>query len=164
MKKIEKGFTLIELILYMGLFCVLVSVLSGIFTAVIDTQLNSKATASVDQDGRYILAKLIYDMQSASSSAIPSASSLGSPSATLQLNTSAGTYTYASNSGNLQLTNANGTNNLNSVDTQISGLTFTRIGNGTATDTIRVNFTVKSTTNKRSGLETRAYQTTLGIQ
>ena len=160
-----KGYSLIELVLYIGILAILLAVLTSIFTSIVDVQLESSATSSVNQDGRYLLSKLLYDVKSSSSIVIPATP--GTQSSTLQLTINSINYTYSLNgSSNLQVVNntTNEVNVLNSYDTTISGLTFTRIGNGGSNDTVRVSYTVKSRTTQRSGQETKTFTTTLGKQ
>src|SRR6266403_2489597 len=148
-----RGFTQIELILSMGILMILISILTTVFGQILDVQLNSKSVSSVDQNGRYILSRLIHDMQSASSIASPSA--VGQPSNTLKILVNSINYTYSvSNSGNFVLTNNFGTNVLNSNAASISGLTFTRLGSGGTNDTVRVGFTITSRTQRVQGSET----------
>lgn len=161
----QKGFTLIELVIYMGILTILLSVLSSIFGAIVDVQLESTATSSVDQDGRYILAKLTHDV--ASSSAILLPLNPGDQTNTLQLTINSINYTYSLDSNkNLQIVNnsTNETNVLNSYDTYLSGLTFTRIGSGDSNDTVRVSYTLISRTSEITRQETKTFQTTLGRQ
>jgi type II secretory pathway pseudopilin PulG len=166
-KKINKGYTLIEFVIYTGILAILLGVLSSIFTSIVDVQLESTATSSVNQDGRYLLSKLLYDAKSASTSGILAPANPGTAS-TMQLTINSINYTYsASSSGNLQVVNnsTGAANALNSYDTSISGLTFTRVGNGGSSDTVRVAFTLKSRTVERAGVqETKSFQTTLGGQ
>ncbi|HEX8932442.1 MAG TPA: hypothetical protein VF810_04765 [Patescibacteria group bacterium] len=158
-----RGFTQVELILSMGILMVLISILTTLFGQILDVQTQSKATSSVDQNGRFMLARLIHDMQSASNIVTPAAP--GSQSATLQINVNSVNYIYnLDNNGNLLLTNNLGTNALNSYDASISGLMFTRIGNGDINDTVRVAFTVTSRVQQANVFEQKSYQTTLGLQ
>jgi len=164
MKFTPKGFTLIELVLYVGIFSILVTVLSAIFASIVTVQLDAKAVSSVDQDGRYIMGKLFYDMR-ASSIASPSAS--GQQTSTLQLQRNSINYTYSLDSNsNLQIKNlsTNEVNVLNGYDTKVTGLSFLRLGTGGSNDTIQLNYTVTSKISKPSGTESRSFQTTLGRQ
>lgn len=160
----RKGMTLIELVIYMGMLILLISVLSSIFSAIVDVQLNSNSVSSVDQDGNYLLAKLTHDV--ASSSAILVPLTPGTVSNTLQLTINSINYTYSINAGNnFQIVNnsTNETNVLNSYNTKVSGLTFTRIGNGGTGDTVQVAYTITSRIKERAGeYETKSFTTSLG--
>lgn len=162
--KKQRGFTLVELTLYMGILTILVTALSAVFVSIIDSQLAAESTSSIDQDGRYILAKLTYDMahaQSIDSPASPSAQT----SSSLQLHLNSIIYTYSlDGSGGLQLASPSATNTLNSVNASISALTFQRLGNNDSNDTVQVKFTVTGRTRTKSGFESQNFQTTLGLQ
>jgi|SRR6185369_3263203 len=159
----NSGFTLIELVLSMGILMILIGILTTVFGQILDVQINSKSVSTVDQNGRYILARLMHDMQSASSIASPSA--VGQSSNTLKILVNSIDYTYSvSSSGNFVLVNNNGTDALNTNAASISGVTFTRLGNGSTSDTVRVGFTVTSRAQRAQGSETKNFQTTLGLQ
>ena len=165
-----KGFTLIELVIYMGVFSILIGVLSSLFGSIVEVQLESTATSNVNQDGRYLLSKLLYDVKSASASATAAAivvpANPGDQTSTLQITVNSINYTYSLDAnGNLQVVNGstNQTDVLNSYNTSVSGLTFTRIGNGGSNDTVNVAYTIKSRTKESSGQpDTESFQTTLG--
>lgn len=72
MKKfLNRGFTLVELIIVMGMTSIFIVVLSDIFVGIAANRLESEATASVAEDGRFILAKLTNDIQRADSVITP---------------------------------------------------------------------------------------------
>lgn len=163
--KRTRGFTLIELVLYMGILSILMTVLAALFSTIINVQLESKATSSVDQTGRYLLSKLFYDTKSMSDIVTPAFP--GEQSGTLQIQRNSIHYTYSLDSNNnLRLKNeSTGEENvLNSFDTQVTGLTFLRVGAGGNNDTVQVTFTVSSRIVQPKGLESRNFQTTLGRQ
>lgn len=159
------GFTLVELLLYMGILSVFLSILTAIFVTALDVQMESEAATSVERDGTYILAKLAYDVHRASSISIPL--SLGSNATNLKILVGAVDYTYSlDGSENLTLVNDIGTNNLNSYDSKVSGLSVTRLGNtGGVEDTLKINFTITSRTQRVSfGYETKAFETNLALR
>src|SRR6266566_5164675 len=43
-----RGFTLIELVVYMGIFAILLGILVGVFTSIVNTQLSSESVSSAD--------------------------------------------------------------------------------------------------------------------
>lgn len=165
----QTGFTLTELVLYMGLLIILITILSQVFSSILDVQLDSKSTSSVEMDSKYIIQKLIYDMNKMQTNP-PVNDNIATPSAPGQINDTLNftvnsiNYIYSLNNGNFLLTNDQGANNLNSVDTAVSALQFTRIGAGTNNDTIKVNFTLTSKIKKNGIAETRNYQTTISSQ
>ncbi len=158
----QRGFTLVELAVYGGLLAIFLLVLTQIFSSVLDVQLESEATSAVAQDGRYILLRLSYDVGRATAITIPA--TLGSQTNTLQLTIGGIPFTYATNSGNLVLTNALGSTSLNSPGTSISNVSFRRLGNPEGDNTVRMNYTVTSVVTRPQGVETQDFQTTLGLR
>lgn len=160
----QQGFTLIEMLLTLGVLSILLVFLSGVYAQIVDVQNRSKSLSFVDEDGQYIIARLQHDMELASSITLPATA--GAQTNSLQIVINSVNYTYnLNNLGNLQIINNYGTNNLNSVGSSISGVLFKRIGSGGNTDTVQVNFTIKGLAIGNSGLtEARTYQTTLGLQ
>lgn len=160
----KKGFTLIELLMASGILMILMGVLTSVFGSIIDAQNDSQATSGVDQDGRYVVARLVYDMQRASEIVSPATPSTTTQSTlTLKINTVDNIYSL-DGSGNLQVNNDLGVNLLNSHTTKIENLTFQRIGIGGNTDTVQVKFRVVSRIQEAAGNESRDFQTTLSIQ
>lgn len=160
---LSSGFTLIELVIYIGVLSILLGAMTSIFTTIIDIQKESTATSSVDQDGRYILAKLLHDFQANTPVVITTPASLGvaSNSLVLTLNNASPSATYSVNgSNNLILTDGNGSNQLNSSDTSVASFSATRIGTGGSSDTVQVNFTVTSRTLQRNGYESKSFTST----
>jgi prepilin-type N-terminal cleavage/methylation domain-containing protein len=154
------GFTLVEMIIVMGLMSIFMVVLTDIVVSVGDVQTESQATSSVAQDGKFLLARLSYDIQRATSISTPT--NLGDTSANLVLVIGGVTQTYAVSGGNLQLTNNLGTNNLNGSDTTISAFSATRRGNVGGKETISFTFTVTSLAIQDSGAEVKTFTTTVG--
>lgn len=161
------GFTLIELLLYMLLFPMLMLIISSLFGSVMDTQLESQSYSSVDLDGRYVLAKLAYDFQSADSSndidnniMLPATASAGTE-LDLKINNKLHTYN-ASSSGSLHTTLPQ-LLDLTSSESSVSALTFERIGPGGNRDTIKVKFRLTSKINRHQGAEYRDFQSTFAF-
>ena len=138
----ERGFTLVEVIITMGLLSIFLVVLATIFTASVDVQVRSRGYSSVSSDGRYLLARLDYDI--ARASAVTTPSSLGSSSGSLVLTIGGSTYTYAISGTGLQLTTPAGSGMLTSSDDAITSVSFTKLGNAGGLETIRYAFTLTS--------------------
>ena len=67
----KRAFTIIELLIYMGLLAGLITILGTVLSQVIDVQLESQAISAVEQDGRFILARLNYDLHRVASVTTP---------------------------------------------------------------------------------------------
>lgn len=149
----NKGFTLVELLIYIGLLTILMTILTRIFTGIIDVQLGSEATGAVEEDGRYIYSRFSYDVNSAVSVVTPAGQGEQSDALTLLIDGVATTYRI--NNNNLM----SGADQLNSVGTQISNLLFRRLGNS-----IQITFTITSTTQNVSGPDTKDIETTIALR
>lgn len=163
--KHQKGVTIIELLVYIGLLSIFLIVLLDVFTSVLSSKLESQSTAAVSQDSRYILSKLNYDITNADS--VTSPASFGSPSNSLVIVEGGSSYTYSLNGSDLELTTPAGTAKLNGNDTSVTGLSFTKLGNPSVNDnkpTIKISFTVKSQIEQPSGQEEQTIDTTIGLR
>ena len=160
------GFTLVELLLYIGLFSILLVTLFQLFTSIIDTQIESQSSSSVFLDGQYILNRFRYDMQRAKNIITPSSSSEQGTVAKLSIENT--TYIYSLADGNLILTDefASTAGQLNSLDTTVSNLNFTRINDTQAknSDTITFFFRLTSKATKRGESKAENFKTTVGIR
>lgn len=159
---VNPGFTLVELLIYMGLLTVLVLMFTDIFITIIDNQLGSKNTSSVADDGRYIYSRFIYDIKRASQVTEPSA--FGSSSATLRLVIDGQNYTYSQQSNNLLVTDPNGSYVLNGEGSSITNLLFTKVGTPSAKDTVKLNLTITGNVATRGILDQQIFQTTAGLR
>ena len=158
----NKGFTLVEMLLYLALFAGFLLVLTDIFVASLDVELESTAASSVANDGQYILTRLMYDAGQAQDITQPL--SLGQQTSTLILVLGGQSYTYAVSNGTLALTNNVGTSTLNNYGTTVSGFTAKKIGNVGGKPTVQVQFILTSTTTRSFGPEIETFNTTLGVR
>jgi type II secretory pathway pseudopilin PulG len=165
MKKIfksQKGFTIIELIIYLGIFPIVLLTLTQVFGLVLDTLSESQAKSSILQDSEYVVSRLSYDIRRADQVLLPA--NLGEEGASLQISMDGENYLYSLNDSNLQLTNDSGSELLNGYDTIVSDLKFTRLGNQEGKDTISLSFTITSKTLYRGRPEAKTFQTTFGLR
>lgn len=167
--KKQKGFTLVELLLFMGIFSILLVILFQLFSSILSTHAESQATSSVDQDGNFILSRLAYDIHNASGITIPF---LGNscnwpiiPSCQLVL--SNGTYAITSE-GNLTLTASGNIDFLNSLKTtKITDITFTKLVNTNpgSKPSVQIKFTLQSRIIRPGGItQTQTFQTTVATR
>lgn len=162
LKNGQTGFTLVELLIYMGLLTILVLVFTEIFISIIDNQLGSKNTSNVADDGRYVYSRFIYDVERASQVTEPS--DFGSTSATMRLVIDGQNYTYSLTDNNLVVTDLTGSHVLNGEGSSISNLLFTKVGSPSAKDTIRINFTISGNITTRGISDQQTFQTTAGLR
>lgn len=161
----RQGFTLVEMLLYMGLLTILTALLTRIFTAILDIQLESEAHSAVQQDSRYLFSRFVYDINRASAIVTPSAP--GVQSQTLVLLVNGISYTYALANDNLTLTNDAGVAALNSYGTKVPSATFTRYGNTGSTqkkDSVQILLTVQSITQPITGPKQETLETTITLR
>ena len=154
MKK-NSGFTIVELLMYIGLLTILMTILTRLFTATIDVQLTSEATGGLEEDSRFIYSRLAYDLSRADSIVTPAVP--GETSTTLSIMIGPATYTYQVIGTNLVL----GGGSLNSYMTDVSNVTFTMLGPEEGKKSIQVKYTMTSTIQSSSGTVTRDIETTI---
>lgn len=157
-----RGFTIIELMVYMGLLAIFLTIISQIFVASIDTQLESEAESGIQQDSKFIFARLQYDLANATAIVEPSFS--GSSSSLLQFVSGGTTQSYQLTGVNAIFTNGVNIYQLNSVNTAVSNLLFTRRGVANGKPFITASFTLTSAVVRNSGPDVQAFETTIGTR
>lgn len=160
--KRTKGFTLIELSLFMGMFSIILLILLQIFTALMEKQLEVESTSAVESDRVYILSRLAYDITRADSITLPAA--VGQQGDTLSLVIDGKNYTYTKTANNIILNTDLDTNTLNSFRTSVPDLRFQRIGNTGGKNAIHVSYTIESIIDTPQGRETKSIDTTIGTR
>lgn len=158
----KNGFTIVEMLLYIGLLSVMIAIMTGLFTSLLDVQLESEATSFVEADGRFLFSRFAYDIARATSIMTPE--TLGASSSTMTLLVDGVSYTYSVENGMLVLNSNMGTSALTGFGTKISNLTFTRLGNPDGKHAIQVMFTLVSQTERVSGPEEKTVQTTISLR
>jgi type II secretory pathway pseudopilin PulG len=158
----ETGFTLIEIVIYLGILSILLLVLANFFNSAMDTLLKSQATSPTEQDSKFILNRLMYDITNADSLTTPA--NPGDQGLTLALVRNGITYTYTQTGNNLTITDNVGTDVLNSPIATISGLLFKRIGYANEKPTVQIKFTIISTAKTNSGKDQQTFQTTISLR
>lgn len=161
-KLLQKGYTLVELVLYMGLLMTFIGVLTSLFGNAVDIQLDSESNAVVSQDATYILSRLTYDMHRAQTVVSPASSGAVSQALVIKINNV--NYTYGRDlNGNLTYSNNLGNFILTTHTASISALTFTNVSNAASTqDTVKINMIITSTIPGTT--EQQEINTTLGLR
>jgi type II secretory pathway pseudopilin PulG len=161
--KDSAGFTLVELLMYIGIFSILTISLFQLFTLIVDTQKESESGSSVFLDGQYILNRFKYDVNRANSANI---SQVGVGTSSAQFSIGSQIFTYYLSDGDLILDTSSETASLNSIDSDVSSLNFLKVSDskGKNQDTITISFTLTSNIIKRGGPKTENFKTTVGIR
>ena len=158
----RKGFTIIELVIYMSILSVLLLFFTELFATLVNKQLETESVSSVQQDANYLLSRLSYDFGRASHISLPTTP--GAPVSSMQLMIGPKYYNFSSNSGNMIIEQGGIQSILNSSETTISNLTFQRLGVGNAADVVQVKFDITSRIKQQAGYDVTHFSTTLGIR
>lgn len=161
-QKNNLGFTIIELMIYMFIMSFLIFIINDIMIAALERKADFESNSNVEMDSRYIIKRLEYDINRASTISTPTAVGLTASSLVISIGGTQNTYSISS--GNMVLTNQDGNNNLNSGYTSLSNVYFARYGTSTGKSTIRINFTMQSLIKDKQGNEIRTVNTTVGLR
>jgi type II secretory pathway pseudopilin PulG len=161
MKKIQKGFSIVELLIYMALMSIFLLVLLDVFVTTLNVKLSSESTSAMSFDTRYIFSKLSHDIQNADSIVTPV---LGETTSSLQFVSSGATVAYSLNGNNLERSVGGVSMSLNGTDTQVDSISFKNIGVGGGKPTIQINYIVRSKIVVSGGTQTQTINTTIGTR
>ena len=122
--KPKPAFTLVEMLLVMGIMSILLVILTQVFASILSLRMRSVATTAVAQDSRYLISRLSYDVIRPQYIVAPLP---GSSDNALVLTIDGNTFTYALQGDALTLSvNAASPERLTDIYTAITGATFTR--------------------------------------
>jgi len=159
----RQAFTIVELVIYMGLMSVFLVIMGSVFFSILDLQLESKASSDVQQDGQFILSRLGYDVRRATGVTAPA--SAGQTDSTLNLTIGGNSFVYAVSNGDLQLTVGGVSQNLTSFGSTISDFSVTRLQNTGGLPSLKIGFTlVSQDTNLKQESEIKSYEETLTLR
>ncbi len=144
-KNKQKGTTIIELLIYMGLLIMFLTILLDVFVTTLNFKLQAESTSALNQDTRYIFQKMAYDIYNSDSFSVPNPSELDFVQAGI-------VNRYTVLDGDL-LKNGE---RLNGLDTKIGSITYTLVGS-----TVRVAATLNSQIKLPGSTETQSFETTL---
>lgn len=156
-----KGFTLIEMIIYMGILSIMLVTISDVFAIILNSKLEIESTSYLETDARYVLNRLKYDLARAESVSVPG--NLGDASNSLSIVIEGVTYTYSILGTNLTLNDGSTSQSLNGSNTEISDLTFQKIGTSQTTS-IKYDFSVKSKISQNNTYETIVINSTTNLR
>ena len=140
--KFSRGFTLVEMLIYLNLLSLLLIFISRIFLTTLDVQVRSQSSSAVQIDDQFLLSRLQYDVYRADAITLPV--NIGDLSNSLVMQIGGDTFTYSISGGQLQLTNSMGTQSVNSNRTSISNFSVEKLGNLNGFPTVKVGYTITS--------------------
>lgn len=144
--KLAGGFTIVELLIYMVLLTGFLLILLDLFTTTLNFKLQSESTSALNQDARFILGSLNYNIYNSKAATVVTSSKLSLDS---------GTKVFDLVGNDLLLNSVK----LNSTDTKVNSISFVKIGN-----TVKISFTLESLIQTPSGVKTQSVDTTLGLR
>jgi len=156
------GFSLVELIIYMGLSTVILTVTAGLFIAILESQTRSQVMTAMEQDSQYLLSKITYEIHQADEITIPI--SLGGQGSQLQVITSGQPISFQLNNQTLSITKNSVTSQLHSSLTQVTEFQISRLGNVDGLQAVSVLFNLESLNQTTGGAQTKQYQTTVSLR
>jgi len=139
-RKFLTGFTLIEILLYMGILVTVLVIMIGFLWNIIFGSLKETSYQEVQQNGRFALAKITQEAKKATgiNSPLP-----GSSSNNLSLLMAAGvTTTFDVVDGKLRITQNGSSSYLTSDQVIVSNLQFTNLSYFDTPGTIRIEMTI----------------------
>jgi len=157
-----KGVTLVEVIIYVAILSMFLVVLTNIFASILDVRSESEASSAISADTRYIISRLSFDVKRATAINTPTA--IGATTNNLSLVIGGINYDYTIVGNNLTLANNFGNNNLNSSETKLQNITFQKLSYVTGKNTVKVTFTINSSSIRNSGPETKTITTTISLR
>ena len=146
LKKMEGGFTLIELILYVAIMGILAFSISTFLTFILEFRIKNQVIAEVEQQGIHVLQQMTQTARNATSIVSPAAGN-SAASLSLAVPTASINPTVFSLSGSaIQVTEGTGlTVALTNNKVTASGLTFSNLSRTGTDGTIRMIFTLTHT-------------------
>lgn len=163
-----QGFTLIELIIYFTLLSIILLMITDLFFRISEASLESTSKSRVETEGEYMLNRIIYDIHRVDSSqedfiAVPA--NPGDSTSQLIMQINGKHYIYVS-FGQEVLFGEFGviTDRLTSNSVKAPTLSFTHIANPGGKPTIKITFTLESTTPTKSGIESKNFETVVSLR
>jgi len=166
--KKEKGTSLIELIVYFALLSTVLVIAVDIMFRTSEFSLESSAKGGLQEDARFIISRLSYDIHRAENVTTPA--NIGNTSSTLILTNGSDTYTYNLVGSTLELQSETGplpiiqNANINSNNTKVNSISFQRLGNSAGKHTFKITFDLEGTTVQKGGPEQKTFETVVGLR
>lgn len=160
-EKSQKGFSLIETIVYFTLLSIILLLLTDLFLRLSESFLESRSKGQIEIEGERAIRRMVYDIRRTDSIVNPL--NPGDVSPTLELDINGITHTYSLNNSTIQLDDG-GVNSLTSNTVSVQQLTFTNISTASVKPTIKINLSLESTTTTKTGVESKDFETVVSLR
>lgn len=160
--KNKKGFTLVELLLYMGLSVILLVIVSGIFISILSVQNESVKNSSIEREGRYILNRLSRDVYISQDILEPV--DIGESSDTLQLLIDSELITYRIVNERLYLIDDTNSYLMSGESVKVIDFNVEKLGNNGGKSVVEITLTAESENVSDGIIQTRDYKTILSVR
>lgn len=158
----QTGVSLVELLIYMGLSFILLTVILGLLISIFETRTESDTTTSVEQNSRYLLNRLRYDIHRSQDMLIPA--NAGDTSDRLQVVIDGSIFTYRVIDATLYMIEGTDQIALTDVNTQVGGFGVSRYGNTGGAPSAQLVLSLSSGDTEGSNTESQDYQFTFGLR
>lgn len=138
----KKGFSLVELMLFMALSGVFLAMTGQLLKSAIDFKLETTSSSAADLAGQFIYNRISYDLRRASSILVPA--SAGGTGTTLSLVINGQTHTYTLLNNRLLLTTPNGVEDISDSGVIVENFTVTKTGVDPQTPGVKLEFSLES--------------------
>jgi type II secretory pathway pseudopilin PulG len=165
----NKGFTFIELILYVGIVSIVISAATLFAWDIIYGRVKSTIQQEVSQNLRFVSQRIMYEVRNASDSNLVAADSICLANSDAERNP---TRIYL-NSGRVRIGWGGGTSNctalthdepLTSDTIAVTALSFTDLSSGTDSKNIKFSITVESTADRKEWLLSETYASAVELR
>lgn len=143
LNKTKKAFTLVEIILYIGLVSIMLLVITSFFGVMIQSRLRNQAIADVNEQGVQVMQIILQTVRNATAINAPTP---GNSETSLSVNVNGAGLSpsvFSLNSGAIQITEGAGSAvTLSSNRVILTSLTFTNLTRSGTPGAVRVQFTL----------------------
>ena len=164
--KSQRGTSLIELILYFSLLGIVLVIATDIILRTSEFSLESSAGNDLQDDARFIISRLSYDIHQAD--LINTPINLGDSGPSLTLTVGPETHIYLLMGTNLEYQKQTGpppttqAANVNSNQTKLNSITFTRLGTIGGKPTIKITFQLETSKSQKGGPKVQNFEVVVG--
>ena len=136
----QRGFTLIETVIYLALFAIIVGGLIIAAYGLFENSGRNQTKSMLQDEQNFVLNKILFSLESANSVSAPASGASGSA---LTFTTYGGSTVTVALSGTNVIWNG-GVLPLNNSNVSVTQLTFTHAGNSTNPESIKIDMTVST--------------------